>query len=191
MRNIPTEVVAYQKRVFAHFGYNVVQVLTDLSHAEAIDQYLLATKWRTISIFDIDCVPIRKGVIEEAHFLCQSGNVLYGSAQQAAHIAEKYVYVSPAFCNFSYRLYDSLGKPSFQRTVRADVGGEITKLCEQSKKETRIIFPTSVEVPLWSLGDGGSFGLGTVYGERVYHAFRIRKQEQTVRFVAKCRAILG
>lgn len=190
MDNVVDEVVAHQKAVFDKFGYQIEQIRTERRHGDAIEVYLSTRSWEVITLFDIDCIPLRAGVIEDAHDRCVDGKTIFGAAQQANQFATKFTYASPAFCSFSLQLYERLGKPSFVESRRADVGGELSLACIKDGCHIDLLYPTHVEERRWRLEDK-MFGLGCTYGDKVYHAFRIRKVSQTRRFVSKCIEVLG
>jgi len=190
MSNIPEEVLFYQKKVFQKFGYNLNQIHFHDSHAKAIDRYLTGNNWEFVSLFDVDSIPLHRNVLHNAIKTCTHNNAIYGCAQQASHLLNRFIYAAPSFINFTYTTYEKLGKPSFSQTERADVGGEVTLRCREVGVAVNLLFPTHAEEKIWSLGEHHMFGLGTTYEGQVYHAFRIRRDGHAHRFIEKCKAVL-
>lgn len=183
--NINPLVVEYQKKVFDHFGIAIEQIETGMRHPDAIDFYLKTAEWDSVAIFDIDCIPLVKNLMEIAEMAVQSGCV-FGAAQNANHLKD-YVYCSPAFMCFKKATWLAAGKPSFCEGHGYDVGGYFSSLVQ-----TLLLYPTHVEAPKWMLTDTLLFGHGTTYDERVYHAFESRfNHESTSMFINKCKEVLG
>lgn len=144
-----------------------------------------------ITIFDIDCIPLKSEVLIDAFNMCKDGLFVFGCAQQANHLLDKNIYVSPAFITFSYSLYTKLKMPSFIETDHSDVGGEFTKNCKKNSINIKMLYPTKVEEPRWKLGGQYLFGLGTTYEDLIYHAFEIRKSHSIERFISLCKVVLN
>jgi hypothetical protein len=188
--NIPPDVVNAQRRVFAWFGIPLEQVLTTLSHADAVDRHLARSCAEAFVIFDVDCIPLRDDVVTEAFDLVTSHDRVYGARQNANHLSGTPDYVAPSFVAFSRRTYEELGRPSFKPTARGDVGAQLTYRATELGVEVQMLPVTNVEVPRWSLADGTRFGHGTTYGERVFHAFEVRKDPASRNlFVDRCETV--
>lgn len=192
--NMPPEIVQAQKSVFDHFGIPIEQVKTELTHGEAIDHWLQTNEWDEVAIFDIDCIPLNAGVLMHAwHRLYQEkGLNFYGGAQRANHIEGSEVYVAPAFCCFSKPVWKLSGTPSFKDIPGFDVGAYFSK--EASTVANMLTLrPSHVEVEKWDLYPPEvRFGLGTTWGNEVYHAFesRFNKNSQS-RFIKKCKEVIN
>jgi len=185
--NIPDKVVQAQKSVFEKFGYNIEQVLTNLQHPDAIDVYLDTQDWERVAIFDIDCIPLSKEALMDIEIISKAP-VVYGAAQKASHVKGSEIYVSPAFIVFNRETFERLGKPSFV-PKRSDVGSEITYVANELKVPVVYIYPSHVQVPKWELRPGEKFGLGTTYGNKIYHAFESRMNNGNM-FIEKCCEVL-
>lgn len=182
--NINPLVIEYQKKVFDHFGLPLEQIETGMRHPDAIDFYLKTANWDSVAIFDIDCIPLVKNVLEVAEMGIQSG-CIYGAAQNANHLQD-FVYCSPAFMCFKKATWLAAGKPSFVEVDNFDVGGHFSSLSEML-----LLYPTYVEAPKWRLTDTQLFGHGTTYDDRVYHAFESRcNHESTSMFINKCKEVI-
>lgn len=188
--NISYKVVDAQRAVFEKFGCEIEQILTTLQHPQAIDDYLLNKEWSQIAIFDIDCIPLNKKIFKFIRF-CTQYPVIFGAAQRASHIPNSIIYVSPAFICFNKDTYEKLGKPSFNPTIRGDVGAEITYKANEMRFTVDYLWPSSVQEPKWPLRENELFGLGTTYDNSIYHAFESRmNHNSTNMFLKKCEHIL-
>lgn len=189
MSNIPKEVVQAQKAVFDHFEIEIEQVETTLTHGQAIDKWLSENDWKAIAIFDIDCIPLNKNIINNLWRLTLYGVSVYGAAQKANHIANSEIYCSPAFCCFTRELWERTNRATFVDIPGYDVGGFFSA---EAKKvgELELLYPTKVEQPMWDLNNFMKFGLGTTYGNTVYHAFQSRMNSGTM-FIKKCNQVIN
>lgn len=194
MSNIDQSVIDAQKRVFDHFGMELEQIKTTLTHGEAIDHYLNNNEWDEIAIFDIDCIPLHKDVLKNAEDRMQLKDTryaMYGAAQKANHIPNSNLYVSPAFCCLTKELWRGWPNNTFVDIPGHDVGGFFTENVLRGGYIS-MIFPSHVEVPMWDLRPGEKFGLGTTYGTEVYHAFLSRQgKESAKRFINKCKEVIN
>jgi len=184
--NILMDVLAAQRAVFAHFGIEHEQVKTTLTHGLAIDEYLLNNDWTEIAIFDIDCIPLHKDVINEASEMV-SCNVVYAAAQQANHIPNSNIYTSPAFCCFNKEIWENTNRATFEDIPGYDVGGYFS---EQVTTAIKFLYPTHVDSPMWKLKGHNDFGPGTTYEDAVYHSFLSRQGNQQ-RFIDKCNSVIN
>jgi len=192
MDNIPREVLEAQAKVVKKFGYEIEQVRFEDSHQEAIDRFISDTDWEHefLIILDVDAIPVSHGAIPYMVSMLKEG-YLVGCAQAANHMKRSHVYVGPFCMGLTKRIFNDLGKPSFGKTKRSDVGQELTYQAEDRKLPVSMMMPVKVEDPCWNLGNWGKFGKGTTYGvdgvELFWHSFESR--HQTKRFLAKCEEI--
>lgn len=190
--NIPEDVVKAQKAVFDKFGVPMEQVLTPLSHPDAIDNYISNNRFDVLTIFDIDCIPLRRSIITDAIRIVTKTNCIYGAIQNANYIEGSPDYASPAFLCFSRQTYKLIGSPSFKETSRGDVGAELTYMAIENGLCVKLLKVSHVDVPLWELSDGTMFGHGTNYENKVFHAFQIRKKQGSKElFIEKCLEVLS
>jgi hypothetical protein len=194
MDNVAADVVQHQRAVLEKFippDFSLVQKLTAGTHAAALDDFVRETAYDLIVVLDIDCVPLSASSIPTLAAHAARG-VLAGCVQRANHIDNRgHLYVG-AFCMaFTRELWEKLGRPSFQPTNRGDVGEELTYRCEAIQQPIHMIWPSSVEVPLWDLTDRQKFGLNTEYDGAFLHAFGIRDSANQRKFVGRCRNIIG
>jgi hypothetical protein len=193
MDNIQIELVAAQRAVVEKFlpeGFTFLQILTAIGHPESLDNFIATSAYDVIIFLDIDCVPINSVALlfleSEA-----TRSKLIGCAQRANHIDNnQHVYVGPFCCALNRTLWNDLGRPSFLPTSRGDVGEELTFACEETGKPFELLWPSSVEEPLWQLSEDREFGFGTEYDGLFWHLFAGRRQSAKERFVRKCEKIL-
>lgn len=191
--NVPDEVVKAQKAVFDKFDIPLEQIKPELwhGHAGSIDRWLAENNdWDVLTIFDIDCIPLDKDIVNEFRDQALEHLSIQSVAQKASHIIGSIVYASPACITFSRDTYETLGRPEFACTERSDCGGELTYSAMKNNAIVALLHPTRVEVPKWELDEGRKFGLGTTYGDRIYHAFLSRKGNSKM-FINKCNEILN
>jgi len=75
-----------------------------------------------------------------------------------------------------------------------DTAEEITYLCEEKGYNINLWYPTNYDKNsnTWRLGNSNIlFGNGTIYNNCIYHNFQIRKNEESQRFINKCKEILN
>lgn len=194
MDNIPAEVARTQAAVLAKFVPSevmVAQTLTALSHAGAMDDFIAADTHDIVIFLDIDCVPLNAVAIPALVAQAAEGS-LAGCIQRANHIDNGgHLYVGPFCMALTRRLWEDLGRPSFEPTDRGDAGEELTYRCEALGRPMHRMWPSAIETPLWDLGEGRRFGLNTEYEGAFLHAFCIRDPHNQQRFVERCRDILG
>lgn len=190
-KNIDPKIPEMQKKVFNALGLDIVQIKSDdwKGHGGEIDSFLAETKEDVIIIWDIDCIPLYKEIVQKAYNEASLG-AIFSVAQKASHIPNSIIYASPAFFAISKATWVELGKPSFHATDRADCAGELTYLANEAKIDVQLLYPNAVERPKWALNDEIMFGLGTTYQNAIYHAFMSRKENGNM-FIKKCEQVLA
>ena len=189
MPNIPRRVVAAQRRLLKRFAPADVaglQIMTVRSHERALTQFMRTTRYRVVVFLDIDCVPIGPRAIDRLVAEAERGR-LVGSAQRAGHIENgNHLYVGPFCLAIAAETYAALGRVSFARTSRADVGEELTFAAEEKNVPVSFLWPTASDDDIWELSPGRRFGHGTTYENDFWHAFEIRLPSHHDKFVARC-----
>lgn len=158
-------------------------------------------------ILDIDICPLKASFIDEIIDKIKDGRTVFGGAQQSNHVVvngnKHHLYASLSYFGISSKIYNALGKPSFESNHRGDVAEEIAWLIEEKGYNMCLTFPssfmeTTVEeqkqygVPShWDLGNGHRFGLATVYGDAVFHATMQALPRSTDLFVQKCNEMIS
>lgn len=157
-------------------------------------------------ILDIDICPLRSTFVDDIIDKIKDGSTVFGGAQQSNHITvngtKNHLYASLSFFGISSAIYTKLGFPSFESNHRGDVAEEIAWMIEEKGYNLCLSFPSSfIETTLeeqqkygvpafWNLGNGHKFGLGTTYGDYVFHATMQNLPRSTDLFVEKCIEVL-
>jgi hypothetical protein len=189
MDNMPAKLVGAQAEVVSRFlpkGWDFHQINTACSHAESVDKFLTATRYKRIVLLDLDCIPLHGNAF---HLLAAdvTSDQIVGCAQRANHIDnDGHLYAGPFCCAFDRDLFDAVGRPSFAATPRGDCGEELTYACEENGMKVKLWWPSHVEAPRWKLTDEISFGIGTEYEKGFWHLFESRFDHNRARFLAKC-----
>ena len=197
--NRPSEFAEHQRKVFDHFRIPINQVFVDFSefnHGTAVDAFLsrISRAYDYFILFDTDAVPLRGDFIDLAYEKIRDKRTLYGLAQQSNHIpvngSTNHVYVGPGALAISRELYVALSRPSFAGTGRSDTAEELTWRAEELGYTVALVFPSRVQRRLWDLGNGHSFGIGTTYGDCIFHAFAQNDRHSKKLFLDICKSIL-
>jgi hypothetical protein len=185
--NLNPEIVRLQKKVFDKLKIDVVQVSFLGTHGQAIKDYLESNTWDSITIFDVDCVPLDSTVIEVAINTIDD-NTIYGNAQ----VSNSIPYAAPSFLSFTRNLWETSTHKSFEggfyENVEADCAE--TFIRENQKRGINIIlsYPTKVDYPKWKYNGSEiypsfEYGNGTFFENNTYHNFQIRLQETQEQFI--------
>jgi hypothetical protein len=185
-------VMDLQRKIFDVLEIPLEQVSFDDSHSEAIDRYLANTDFDSVTLFDVDCIPISKEVVEIAKRMIDD-NTIYGNAQITTYLTPPFTtfpFVAPSFISFTRNLYETSPEKSFYQTqypyesgFRTDVGEAFVKANLDRGK--RIILSYPVESRNYKWGFGGDdkympfkYGNGTRFANNTYHEFEIREGVQ-------------
>jgi hypothetical protein len=208
--NARSEIVQMQKDVFAALCEPIEQVEDRCSHGKFLTDTLRSKVDQTEAVvfFDLDCIPLKPGVVEKAVRAALRSHMIIGCAQQANHIEEEkilmsvrkwpwalrkceslrrriwrrmgwdpyhfrnpLIYAGPCFLVVPTAVYHQVGQPSLEPSPRADVAGELTIACQERQVRVKCLQPTYCHVPKFKLGNTRRFGLGTIYGHCIFHAF--------------------
>ncbi len=190
--NIPQEVISAQAEVICRIlprGCEFVPFAVG-HHALGLDEYFSELGYDAYVIFDIDCIPLANWVIPWLLDNALAG-LLVGIAQRANHLEnDGHIYAGPSGVAFSRATFERLGRPSFRDTPRGDVGEELTYACERLGVPICLLWPTDVMENKWTLRPGIPFGLGTTFGNALFHAFEISKGHTVSMFLKKCSDVL-
>jgi len=194
-----SEYVEYHQRVFSHFKIPINHVNVDFSrygHGSAINAFLdhIDNLYDYLILFDTDAVPLSGYFVDIAFQKIRDKRTVYGMAQQSNHIRVNntfnHVYAGPCAFAISREMYIGLGRPSFLETPRGDCAEEITWRAEELGYSVCTVFPSHVHEVRWQLGNGHKFGIGTTYGNCVFHAFCQMEENSANLFIRKCEEIL-
>lgn len=185
----------YQKAVFRHFGFNILQVVDESfpTHGDFLNHICqTVTDTEYIIIFDIDCIPTKKNWLHKLLSDIQQPRTIVGAAQTANHLRNgKNLYVSPFFFAISTAYLKELNYPDLKMTSDMDAGQNLTEQIRINGGNIKYWWPTDIEEVQWNLyhPEHTKFGLGTTYNDCIYHAF-FSRFDLANRFVIKCKSIL-
>lgn len=209
--NLTPEVVSSQKNVFLKFGIDLVQVPFETEHSTAIENYLNNNHdYDLISIFDVDCIPIKKSFLDQIYFYLTDNMTIYGNAQSSNTLPSNPFksppFVAPSFLNFKRELYESSPCKSFSfqwyptprgDNVEADVAEVFSR--ENEKRGVKLIYA----YPTQTFGDAiwendGSYGTKpfkygnyTEFESNTYHNFQIRESDKQEYFIKYCKRVIN
>ena len=173
--NIDPRVVAAQREVFAHFGYEIEQrERTGVNHGDFLDAFMGELGPDDVTLLtDIDCFPLNREIVARAFARARAG-AIFGCAQSTNHIDPDRIYVAPMFMAISRRTWDALDRPSFKPDASNDVAQKLNEIARARGVEIERLDPFGAIVPKWRLGDVGFYGIGTFYRGGVFHLFESR-----------------
>jgi len=202
------DVVLLQKRIFDVLEIQLDQISFEDSHSEAIDRYLASTDFESVTLFDVDCIPLTKDVVEIAKALIDD-ETIYGNAQITTYLTPPFVtspFVAPSFISFTRNLYETSIEKSFYQTqypydsgFRTDVAEAFVKSNLDRGKKMILSYPVESRNYKWGF-DGDDlyqafkYGNGTRFDNNTYHEFEIRNGEEGFinyarQFLESCRDI--
>jgi len=192
--NTNPKIVEYHQKVMNHFGIPVVYTNKNIHHGAWIDQVMSTTNADITVFIDSDCIPLTPDAIMESVKQCADG-YLVGNAQVTNCIKAKHdLFCAPSFLVVSKDYYNQIGAPSAINNKRSDVAQEITRAAVEKEKRIKMYFPTSFQsVPaggIWRLSGYGSYGIGTIFDEKMYHLFQARFQKNVDLFINTCECVL-
>lgn len=199
-KNRSSDYVEYHQRVFSHLDIPINYVLADFprcTHGAAIDAFLasIGDVYDYFVLFDTDAVPLRRDFIEIAYDKIRDKRTVFGAAQQSNHISvngsTNHIYAGPCAFAISRAMYIALGRPTFSETCRSDCAEEITWHAEERGFNVCVIYPSKVIEQRWELGNGHYFGVGTTYGDCIFHSFVQSDDRSRALFVETCKDLLA
>jgi hypothetical protein len=233
MANAIPEILELQRKVFTTLNEPLEQVLDTCAHGEFLTKTMRAHAGEldAVVFFDVDCIPLKPGVVARAVRLAVEKNMIIGCAQQANHIEmnkliarrkqlptltrkvtgagiricamlgldpfyfpDPFIYAGPFFLVIPSKVYKAVGEPTLACTSRADAAGELTIACREHGIQVKCLQPTFCHVPRWKLGNEIRFGLGTIYGHCIFHAFEttyLSNQQSAGYFKQYCQKVIN
>lgn len=185
-----------QRKVCSHFEIPVQQHQLQMRHGLWMNEVLKASKADVVGFLDNDCVPLNRDiVITTANYVAQH-KTFWGIAQASNHIGTKsHIFAAPAFFFIYRQIWFDLGCPTFAETARSDVAEEVSYIAEEKGLRYRAFYPTCFEQEpvegAWRLSNYGFFGIGTVFGDSIYHLYQGRFQKNVDLFVQRCDEIVA
>ena len=190
--NVDMRVVAAQKRVLAHLGYEIDQrERTKLDHGVFLDNYMAeAQEDDVVLMLDIDCFPLNGEIVQAAFQAARAGH-LFGCAQSANHIDPDDIYAAPMFLALSKATWEALGRPSFRGDEANDVAQRVNRIARSRNVPVDLLYPWGAIVPKWRLGDIALYGIGTFYRGGVFHLFEGRSTPYAYILLDVAEAVCG
>lgn len=177
--NIDQKLVEQQASVFEHLNIPLEQHCCDgEDHGDWMTRLLGRANDDEILIFcDIDAFPLSfdayKRAVEAA-----SKNHLFGLAQFSSHTPNSEIYAGPMFLALRKSFWIQLGSPNLRASSDHDAAEILTCICRERDKTVELVMPKCCIDVKWALGNQGTFGIGTFYGELEYfHLFESRVEK--------------
>lgn len=197
MKNIPQNVVEYQKKVFETLNMELTQELTDFDyHYQWLDYKINSTDFDIIIFFDIDCIPLKHELYEYIINQISDNNSFIGVEQSNQTRNPNFIYAAPSCFAITKQVFEKMNKPSFKLTDNYDCGGEFTWLSKDYNVNVKMFNILSSLNKKWKCGNK-RFGNGTIYDNWLYHQFEIRYFEfnsyekiYSYQFIKKCKQII-
>ena len=194
--NFDKDMLAAHKKVMNHFDLDVQYTNKNIKHGVWLDEVIGDRSADVIGIIEPDLVPLNREIVDIAIRYVIENDSMIGCAQVSNHKhPQTHVFASPSFFFITRSCYERLGRPSFKRTQRGDVGEEVSYRAERLGVRYRTLFPTHFEREprdgVWPLGSYGYFGVGTVFANAVYHLYQGRFADNVQLFVRRCEDILA
>jgi hypothetical protein len=197
MKNIPMKVVEYQKKVFDSLGMELHQELSNLPfHDYWLDQKINSLDFDILIFFDIDCIPLKKGLYDYIVDQISDNNSIIGVEQVNQTRSPNFVYAAPACFGITKEVFEKMDKPSFRLKDEYDCGGEFSWVAPKYNVNVKLFEIKSSLNKKWKCLDK-RYGNGTIYDDWLYHQFEIRfhdfkshEQIYTYQFIKKCKEII-
>jgi hypothetical protein len=206
------EVIQAQKKVFDKFEIPIQQISFEGYHDKGIEDYLNNNKdYDIVTIFDVDCIPIKYSFLSKILNNVVNSKVIYGNAQSSnTYSSNKHKslpYIAPSFISFTRELYETSPTKSFKFEnkypnpegvlVESDVAEVFCRENEKRGVQLVYAYPTVTHgKPYWE-NDGRygtkpfKFGQGTEYESDTYHHFTIRDSNNHTSFIEYCNKIIN
>lgn len=185
-----------QQAVFKAFNLPIHVHHDRVDHGLWMDHVLSHATSDVILFIDNDCVPLTSQAVMEAVMYAWNMKSFLGVAQSSNHLSNpSHIFAAPAFLAISREGWVGMGRPSCRVTTRGDVAEELSYRAEELKLHYRAWYPTHYIKPsregLWRLGNYGSYGIGTVYANKVFHLYQGRLAENVDLFATTCHDIIA
>lgn len=193
--NVDSRLVSGQKKVFDKFGLSINYTKGNYPHGAWMDHICQHSEADVFIFFDADCIPLNRKVIDESIEYVLRNDSFVGLAQASNHIPPySHVFAAPSFFVITKSCYEKLGSPSFSETKRSDVAQELSYIAEERRKRYRCLYPTKFDgVPLegvWRLSNYGYYGIGTLFGDSIYHLYQGRFNYNVDLFCKRCEQVI-
>lgn len=194
--NISSKIIDYQRQVFDLFNIDLIQEHTNLNHSDYLDSKMFDMNFDTIVFFDIDCIPLKPGIIEYISEQLSDNNSIIGVEQANQTIGSDFIFAGAPCFGVTKDVFLKLDKPSFRYTNRGDTGAEFTHMSKDKGVNVKLFNIKTSLNKKWKCGEK-RFGNGTIYDDLLYHQFEVRTYSDDIghkineyQFIIKCKEIL-
>jgi len=189
-KNLSSDVLVYQKKVFDKFNLPLTQIQGNFNHGDFLKNILTTSSKKYVIFFDADAIPLKNNLYEIILNELRLEKCIFGIEQTG--MPRYHIYAGPACLGLPVSLYSEFNFPCLNQTFRSDVAEELTWNCEENAIKVKFLKVSHVEVPKWRLGYDREFGIGTTFSynseDVLYHQFEIRLNTDS--FIKKCKSIL-
>jgi hypothetical protein len=194
--NIDEKIINSHINVTKHFDINVNYTSANIKHGFWMENIILNQNSDIFCFFDVDCVPMNRDIYDKAIQYVAEYDSFIGPAQVSNHIYPKsHIFASPAFFFITKSCYEKLNCPTFVETNRSDVGEEVSYTAEENNKQYRCWYPTMFDSTpvegIWKLSSYGFYGIGTIFGDSIYHLYQSRFNKNVDLFEKRCSQIIN
>ena len=158
---IPAEYIRCPFPAVSH-GFMMDEVLRQTVDLPDVPNYYL---W-----LDNDCVPLRRESLGLAYKQVRDKMTVWGHAWQSNHLVGPngmvpHAYASQACLMFSTELYNRLGRPSMDHTVKyCDTAENLTYAAKAEGFNVSLLYPSHSILGDTPLDNGMRYGMGNTYG---------------------------
>jgi hypothetical protein len=191
-KHLNPTIAQLQKKVFDKLGLDLIQYYFEGTHGTAIKTFLDNETWDVVSLFDVDCIPLNKEVIDKVLQIVDD-NTIYGNAQ----VSNAFPYAAPSFLSFTKNLYNNSPHKYFEGMfypdenglyVEADCSEVFVKENLRIGKKQVLSYPISAVEKKWSYKGNDTYpafeyGNGTLFDNNTFHSFQIRLPETQQYFI--------
>jgi len=202
-KNRSNDVLEWHKKVYDRLGIAMNYFEFDfpyISHGNAIDQVIhsLINGGNCPDYFiisEIDSIPLRFDTFGDLYKKVEDKQTIAGGFHQSNHLTKadgtcNRPYISPSMHMISTKLYNDLGRPSYDHGGDCDCAELVTKVAQEKGYCIAGIWPRAVDQPMYDLGNGLKFGFGTTYGNYYYHQMNSSQDGHVENFIAKCKEVI-
>jgi hypothetical protein len=210
-KNRNENVLKYHKKVFDFYNIsnNYIEFpFHQTGHGDAMQWLINQTINLDIDYYwfcDMDCIPLRSDFVDILYSKIADKETVFGTSQTANHKKfADHIYIGSPCLAFSKKLYLDLGSPLMTDTnERSDTGQEISWLCQEKGKIISYMWPShhhdlteeemksSGNPKYFKLGNYHKYGLGTSYGNLIFHSFMQSLPRSADLFISKAKSILN
>lgn len=184
-----TEIIEMHKLCMASANVKVNYHELRIDHGVWMTNVVERAKSDIVCFFDIDCVPISRKFWEPINRL-QKSKTFFGIAQVSNHIPPAtHIYAAPAFFGIHKECWNKVNHSFVQGSNKNRVGDVCELFCYEAEDMNipyELIMPTYYYKPssegVWNLADEGTYGIGTIFEDMVYHLYQSRFAENVELF---------